>query len=147
MKKSYRTGKYTPRNPDKYVGDLNEITYRSSWELTCFQFFDSNPNILKWASEPFPIQYIKPTDRKLHKYWVDFWVKYKDRHGQIIQEILEIKPMNQIKLQEGRKHSNTTLATHAINMAKWAAAKQWAAAHNITFRLVPGEAIFKQLGT
>ena len=28
----YRSGKYEPKNPEKYIGDIHNIIYRSSWE-------------------------------------------------------------------------------------------------------------------
>ncbi|KKL19318.1 hypothetical protein LCGC14_2466650, partial [marine sediment metagenome] len=60
MAKNWRQGVYEVRNPNKYVGDLKKVIFRSSWELYMNQFLDNNPNILRWSSEEFYIPYIKP---------------------------------------------------------------------------------------
>ena len=38
--------KFLPRFPEKYVGDVNNIFARSSWEVTVMKFFDSRPDII-----------------------------------------------------------------------------------------------------
>ena len=47
----FHQGKYAPRNPEKYVGDVNNIIYRSGWEKRLLIMFDTNPNVLKYSSE------------------------------------------------------------------------------------------------
>ena len=47
----YKQGFYYPKNPNKYVGDVDNIVYRSSWELRVFKWMDDNPSVLEWASE------------------------------------------------------------------------------------------------
>lgn len=37
-KGKYYQGKYKPKNPEKYVGDINNIIFRSSWERNFFFF-------------------------------------------------------------------------------------------------------------
>ena len=41
-------GFYTPRYPQKYLGDPENIQFRSSWEAAFMQFADLNPNIMQW---------------------------------------------------------------------------------------------------
>ena len=50
-------GKYTPENPNKYMGNVNNIVYRSMWERRCMKYFDGNASILKWSSEELAIPY------------------------------------------------------------------------------------------
>ena len=93
-------GRFIPRNPQKYIGNPNNIFFRSSWELKCLKFFDTNPSILRYASEEIAIPYLKPTDGKIHKYYPDFLIIYKDKQGNIKKELLEVKPMKEVRLTE-----------------------------------------------
>ena len=139
--KQFRQGKYTLTNPDKYLGDKDKVFYRSSWELRCFQFFDNNANVLKWASEEIPIKYIKPTDKKIHTYWPDLFVIYADRSGIIKKELIEIKPDKQTK--EPKK--NATLYAkldYAVNISKWKAAASWCESKGIKFRLLTEKQLY-----
>ena len=93
----HKSGKYSPRNPDKYIGDIHNIIYRSSWEYRFCIYCDNNDSILKWSSEPVAIDYYNPLDKKDHKYNVDFYIKVQ-REDQTEQDwIIEIKPENQTK--------------------------------------------------
>ena len=141
MTSKFRQGYYTPVNPEKYAGDVTKIRYMSSWELEFDKFLDNNPNILRWASECVPIPYIKPTDGRVHKYYPDYWVEYRNRDGQIIQEIIEIKPANQVQL--GRRPSTYQQLTHAVNMAKWESCKKFCDARGIVFRVLTENELFK----
>lgn len=145
--KSYRQGLYTPKHPEKYVGDLSKITYRSSWELECFRFLDNNINVYAWCSEPFAIPYIKPTDGKIHKYYVDFYVHYKNSKQEIIKELLEVKPAAQCAPPvRGKKKNKTYLyesVTYAINVAKWKAALNFAEQRGLRFRVITERSLFK----
>ena len=38
-------------NPDKYTGDVKNITYRSMWERNVMKWCDDNPEVLEWAIE------------------------------------------------------------------------------------------------
>jgi len=63
----YKSGKYEPKNPEKYIGDVHNIIYRSSWELRFCIYCDNNDGIVKWSSEPVVIPYYNPLDKKEHK--------------------------------------------------------------------------------
>jgi hypothetical protein len=140
----YKQGYYTPRFPDKYVGDVSKIRYMSSWELECHRFFDGNERVLRWASEEIAIPYIKPTDGKVHKYYPDYWVEFINAHGETIQEIIEVKPHEQTKApRKTHKHMLYEQVMYQINIAKWAAAQEFCRQRNITFRIVTQRAIFK----
>ncbi len=138
-------GYYQPKNVDKYIGDLDKIVYRSSWELTFMNFLDNNKNIVKWASEPFPIPYIKPTTKRVHRYYPDFYVEYADKDGEAKKELIEVKPLQQTRRCRS-KNPKTKLyedITFAINMAKWEAAKSFCDNQGITFRILTEREIFK----
>lgn len=126
---------YKLKNPDKYIGGNKEyIRCMSSWEIEAHTFFDTNANILAWASEPLPIPYVKPTDGKVHRYFPDYYIKYLDKYGNIIQEIVEIKPHAQTVLRENA--SQIERVEYSINQAKWRYAKAWCDAHEINFRVM-----------
>ena len=140
-------GRYHPRNPEKYVGDVNKIRFMSSWEREAHQFFDNNPNIIRWSSEEIKIPYIKPTDGKLHHYYPDYWIEYKNRAGQIVQEIIEVKPATQTRppvLKGKRKKQQLYESiTWAINVAKWKACQDFCNKYNIKFRIITENHMFK----
>lgn len=141
----FAQGLYVPKFPEKYIGRLDRIVYRSSWELDAFQFFDRNINIYKWCSEPFAIPYIKPTDGRLHKYYPDFYVEYRNKRGDYIREVIEVKPASQMRPSRA-KRSKTRLTediTYAINQAKWAAATEWCNQRGLVFRIVNENGLFK----
>ena len=144
MANNFRQGIFTPKHPNKYVGDVNKIRYMSSWELELHKFFDGNPNVLRWSSEEIVIPYIKPTDGLIHKYYPDYWVEYQTKNGEIVQEVIECKPATQTRQPRGnRKHSLYEKVTFAVNTAKWAAAQEWCRQRNLKFRIVTEKSIFK----
>lgn len=124
-------GKFTPRDPKKYMGNPTNIIYRSSWELRVMNYFDRNPNILQWASEEFSIPYISPIDGRRHRYYPDFMIKSREKDGRISTRVIEVKPKKQC--QPPKKRSKITKAylsevkAWGINSAKWTAAKEFCA--------------------
>ena len=74
---SYK-GKYKPTYPEKYLGDPTNIIYRSLWERKFCKYCDLNDSIIKWASEEITIPYRSPIDNRIHRYFPDFYIKYKD---------------------------------------------------------------------
>ena len=125
---SYK-GKFRPSNSSKYKGDPTNIIYRSLWELKFMRYCDTNQDILKWASEELWIPYKSPVDNRLHKYFPDFYIKYKNTSGKIIESLIEIKPARQVagpNLQKTKtKKYLSEVYEYAKNMAKWEAAKEY----------------------
>lgn len=144
--RGFQQGFFTPKHPEKYVGDVNHIRYMSSWEFKFDRFLDNNPNVLEWSSEEIAIPYIKPTTGRVHKYYPDYWMKYKDKQGQIQQAIIEIKPESQRRApKRGRKKESTFLhesLTYAVNIAKWKAATQFCNKYGMKFKLVSENQLF-----
>ena len=91
---SYK-GKYQPLFPTKYKGDCTNIIYRSLWERKFMVYCDKNENILEWGSEEIIVPYRSPVDNRYHRYFPDFYIKYKDNNGKIKKSIIEIKPFKQ----------------------------------------------------
>jgi hypothetical protein len=130
MKNYPRVGKYRVQNKEKYVADLQECEYRSSWELKYMKYLDRQPNVLEWASENVIIPYYNPVEKKTRRYFVDFYVKVRTTEGFIKKYIIEIKPLNQC--YPPKKHKRTSngyrsaLKAYIRFQCKWKAAKKWA---------------------
>lgn len=141
--KRFTQGLFTPKNPHKYMGDPTKIRYMSSWELETHKFFDNNEKVLRWGSEVIAIPYLKPTTGKMHKYLVDYFVEYINRDGVIVRELIEVKPLSQVKApRSNSKHKLYEQLTYAINIAKWEAAAHYAKQHNMVFKILTEKQIF-----
>jgi len=99
----YLQGVYRPRHPEKYKGNINDIIYRSSYELQFMHYCDSNPSIIHWGSEEVVIPYLKPTDNRIHKYYLDFWIEYisneYEQQDDYWEEIIESNYTEDQKIQ------------------------------------------------
>jgi hypothetical protein len=126
----YRQGKYRPQNPEKYNGDPTNIVYRSSYELKFMQYCDLTESVNGWKSEEFWIPYRSPIDNKIHRYFPDFFVKYKDKDGNNRHLVVEIKPQKDLKMPETNPKRKTkswaySVKTWAVNQAKWEACREY----------------------
>ncbi len=137
------SGRFTPKNPQKYVGDANNIIYRSSWECKVMSWLDRNDNIVSWASEELIIPYISPVDGRRHRYFPDFLVKVKTRDGSVKTMILEVKPKKQTEKPEQRKRITkqyiNEVATWGVNQAKWKAATEFCLDRGWEFKILTEE--------
>ncbi len=134
MHKTYK-GKYVIRNPDKYVGDPDDVIYRSLWEKSAFKWCEDSPRVKRWNSEQVIIPYMCEADRKVCRYHLDLCVEFAD--GRIV--LVEIKPANQTK--QPKKRSRTTkkylkeVAVYAKNQSKWKAAAAFAKKNGVEFEI------------
>lgn len=130
----FSKGIFKPKHPEKYIG-LSQIQYKSSWELAFCNFCDTNPYIIKWASESIKIPYRNPLTAQQTVYVPDFLIQYLDKSGKVHIELIEIKPASQAILERvGRNRVNQ--AHYVKNQAKWAAARAYCRQQGITFRVV-----------
>ena len=138
----YLQGKYKPKNPKKYRGDVNNIIYRSSWELKFLNYLDRNHNVLEYASEEIAIPYVSPIDNRIHRYFADFYVKSKIPDGTVQVQIVEVKPLAQTKPPKPNKSGRKTkrllneAKTYAVNKAKWTAAEEFCKDNGYTFVII-----------
>lgn len=140
----FKQGYYTPKHPEKYLGDPTKIVYRSSWELNLHKFFDNNTRVIKWGSEIVSIPYLKPTDGRIHKYYPDYYVEFINTDGEIIRELIELKPLAQTRQPRGRGKQNLyEQLTFAVNVSKWAAAEEWCRTRGINWRIVTERSVYK----
>ena len=124
---SYK-GKYQPRFPSKYKGNPTKIIYRSLWERKFMQYCDFSNNILEWASEEISIPYRSPIDRRIHKYFPDFYIKVQESNGKIKKYLIEIKPKRQTQppvKKSSKKAYIYEAHEYAKNQAKWKMAKEF----------------------
>ena len=124
MKNKAVKGRYRPLNPNKYMGNVKRITYRSLWERRFMLYCDRSDQIVEWASEELHIPYVSPKDNKWHNYYPDFMVNTCD--GRVI--IVEIKPYYQKK--------------YKVNRAKWAAAEEYCEDHGYEFMVMTEKELF-----
>lgn len=136
----YHQGTFVPKNPRKFEGMNGKITFRSSWELKCMEFFDQNPSITKVLSECIAIPYFNPVKRRVANYYPDFYLEYTDKTGAKKKVLIEVKPMAQVVEQ----HNETTYAklTRAVNIAKWEAAVKWCNSRSVEFQILTEKQIF-----
>ena len=133
-------GLFRPKNPGKYLGDPNKIVFRSSWEMMFFKWCDATPAVMQWASEEFSIPYLNPIKNRVAQYYPDALVIYRDKTGQVLKEIVEIKPYKETVLTP-RASEQDKLAL-IVNEAKWKAAALFAEQQGMKFRVLTERTIF-----
>ena len=106
--RAYEQGTFNLTNPAKYFG-AKTPKYKSSFELRFMEWCDKNKNVIKWAYEPYHIDYIfcKPpnfpdwveqlVDGKQHKYFIDFHVELIDNKQLIDFNFIPIDIQKSIK--------------------------------------------------
>ncbi len=131
---SYK-GRYKLKNPKKYAGDPDKITYRSLWERNTFRWCENNPKVKLWNSEGVVVPYKSSVDGRIHRYFVDLLVQMEDKKTYLI----EIKPKNQTippkKRSRRTKKYIREIATFAVNRDKWEAANKFAEHNGWTFQV------------
>lgn len=167
-----KQGYYTPRNPDKYIGDLSKIIYRSSWELIFMNYVDTNDKVVAWTSEPEPgIPYYDKITQKSRIYYPDFLMRVaigedeKSGKIQVHDYLVEIKPKKEYphrlsngqlyqpkptKTKTGRitekrqEQYNRELKTYLLNSYKMKAAQAFCNENNKTYLVIDEDWIDKQ---
>jgi TnsA endonuclease N terminal len=107
-------------------------------------YCDTNEYILQWSSEEIIVPYYSPVDKKWHRYFPDFYIKYRDKSGQICESLIEIKP----KIQTSAPQVKTTpkgrptsrflreAITWEVNQAKWKAAQEYCLDRKWEFKII-----------
>jgi len=139
MRKTY-TGRYIPKFPEKYRGDVKNIVFRSLWERKVMFYLDTNLNVLEWWSEELAIPYVSPVDGKYHRYFPDFGATAITKSGTKKTFLIEVKPFKQTKEPEIKKRKTrqylTEVVTYGVNQAKWKAAREYCIDRGWEFKLV-----------
>tara|TARA_B100001996_G_scaffold144477_1_gene109932 strand:- start:3498 stop:3938 length:441 start_codon:yes stop_codon:yes gene_type:complete len=134
-------GKFRPKRPKKYKGDPTQIIYRSLWERKFMEYCDLTENISQWQSEEFWIPYKSPLDNKVHRYFPDFFIKYRDALGKMRNVVIEVKPAKQLKMPKKNPKKRTKswayeVQTYVVNQAKFKAAEAYCADRKYEFRIM-----------
>jgi len=134
------SGKFSPRNTKKYLGDPTNIWYRSLWERRVMVHLDENTSVIGWSNEEIVIPYLSPVDNRWHRYFPDFYVKVQNRQGLVESMILEVKPKSQAvppkpKDKVTRQYIRE-VTTWGVNDAKWKAAQEYCKDRNWKFSLI-----------
>ena len=137
-------GRFTPKNPSKYVGDVDKIFFRSLWETKVMQWMDSRASVIKWGSEEISIPYVSPLDGKVHRYFPDFFMEYiHEETGEIRKEIVEVKPLHESDPKFAK--SDRSKDALVVNESKWRAASLYCEQRGMTFRVLTEKSIFRQV--
>jgi hypothetical protein len=147
----YNNGYYNIKNVSKYIGDPTQIIYRSSWERKFCVFCDSSQSVIKWSSEPFPIKYYSPVDKRIHEYNIDFFMRTQHTNGTIEDYLVEIKPKKKLSKPEPPTKQtlkklveyNDSIKEYIINCAKFAAAKCFAAKMGYKFIVLTEDFLYQ----
>lgn len=132
-------GFYRLINPDKYLGDINKVYYRSNLELNAFNFCDKNPYVIKWGAELFKIPYMKPMpdgSMKPSIYVPDIYVEYLNKNKEYKKVLMEVKPEKFINKSKSKNRKTALVEnyTYMVNMYKMEAAKKWCSKKGIEYR-------------
>jgi hypothetical protein len=133
--------RFLPKHPEKYVGDVNNIWARSTWEVTVMKWMDCRKAIKCWGSEEIAIPYLHPIDHKVHNYFPDFFVIY-EKDGEEHKEIVEVKPRHES--EEKYAKSERSKEALKVNEAKWKYAAMWCEERNMSFRVITEHSIYVQ---
>lgn len=150
MKYKSHKGWYVLQHPEKFIKPLDGymesymykdgvsyIQYKSMLERIAFRYADMNPKIAKFSIEPFNIKYIKPTDNKPHRYFIDMFIEFVTGE----KFIVEIKSKGEtqqpkkpkILNEKNAKYYKDSIITYAVNKAKWESASEFAKQKNMKF--------------
>jgi hypothetical protein len=154
----FKQGYFSCSSPEKYIGDVTNIIYRSSWELRFMNYCDTNPKVLKWSSEPenFAVPYFHPIVEKVQNYYIDFLIQ-TEVDGVPKINLVEIKPKSQLPEEYGGKRPilegerwtlkkakeyNRKLETYIVNKSKFKAATEFAESKGWGFAILTEEDLF-----
>tara|TARA_B100000953_G_scaffold232125_1_gene193495 strand:+ start:189 stop:638 length:450 start_codon:yes stop_codon:yes gene_type:complete len=145
-------GKYKVKNPNKYVGAVDKVRYRSSWERRFMVYCDvTQPKIERWSSEELVLPYVSPADGRVHRYFPDFWIEQRDENGKLSTMVIEVKPKAQCVPPKIPKTKNSKskyrylreMKTWKVNEAKWKVAEEFCAERKWIFKLLTEDHLVK----
>lgn len=136
----FKQGYFKPKNPEKYAGNIYNITYRSSYEFKFFTMLDENQNVVKWSAECFIVKYISPIDQKTHNYYPDVYFELK-KGEEIAKFVGEIKASTFLKKPKREDFTNKIsylkkLKIFLVNYAKAEATKKYCAEKGYTYKFI-----------
>lgn len=87
---------------------------------------------------------MSPLDGKIHRYFPDFYIKVKEKTGDIKKYLIEIKPKKQVMGPTTTPKRKTKswvneVKEYAKNKAKWKAAEEYCANRLLEFKILTEE--------
>lgn len=151
-KREYSKYLYVVQNKEKLIGNDIKIICRSSWEHRMCSFLDLKEDVLKWGYEILTIEYFSPIDKKMHRYYPDFYAEMKEKNNIIKKYIIEVKPDNQTIPPKQPKNNNKKATKRYIyeayeyvrNQCKWEAAKKFCEKKGYEFKIITENEIFNK---
>ena len=98
------------------------------------QYCEAQALITLWGYECIEIPYVYSVDKKVHRYYPDFYVEFKDGR----KFIIEIKPENQATGKGGLYNK----LCYVKNVDKWNACKAFCDAKGMEFKVVTEKDLF-----
>ena len=152
MYETAKQGWYKILNQEKFIKPIDEhmrsfkdghVNYKSSLELKAIRYCDYNKHIVKWSLEPFNVKYLKPTDGKVHRYYIDFFIEFStgDKFLVEVKSKGETVPPKKPKKATDKSimRYQKAIQTYAVNCAKWEAAKKFAQERGLRFIILSEE--------
>lgn len=128
-------GRYRIKNTEKYIGNIHNCIYRSSWERALMYWCDTSPKVTKWGVEYVKIPYVCETDGKLHTYHIDFVIKFNSIKQWFLVEVKPDKETRAPKPSKNRFKQIKEEFKWAKNNSKWNAATIYAGKKNMKFEI------------
>lgn len=135
-------GRFIPKRPGKYCGDVDRIWFRSHPELQFMNFLDRNLYVTSWSSEHPGTSIDYKVDGVTHKYYPDFIVKFSTsevnkRKNKLSPPrettcLIELKPESQFN----PKSSSANEELIRVNRAKFLAAQTLCEERGWEFRVL-----------
>lgn len=150
MYKSAKQGLFKLTHPEKFIKVLDEymqssknegyVEYKSSLEYKAIRYADFNPAVVGWSMEPFAIPYIKPTDGKVHRYYIDMFLIFKNGEKFLVEiksyaETVEPKRPKHMTEKAAHRYLNQIM-TYKTNQAKWEQARKFAEKKGLHFAVL-----------
>lgn len=113
-------------------------------------FCDTNDNVVEWSSEEVIVPYRSPFDQKIHRYFVDFCIKVRNKEGMLEILLVEIKPKKktvkpEMAVTAGARLTKSKLMEirdWMVNNAKWEAAREFCSDRKWKFQILTEDDIF-----
>lgn len=141
-----KQGYYNPVNPTKYIGPVDRIIYRSSLEKEFMIECDTNPQVVRWQSEPdfLNIRYVNPFKKRMATYYPDFYIQFNSRKKGLLHLVIEIKASNMMSIPKGGvgKMANFVKVNFVLNQAKKQAAEKICASKGMLYMVMTDKSDF-----
>lgn len=110
-------------------------------------YLDLREEVHSWQSEEKFVVYYDPVTKKNRRYFPDFLVKFKNSKGEMVTEMIEVKPKAEVEgpsrnPKRRTKYWAQSVQTYITNLAKWEAAEKYCKERGYRFRIMTEEHIF-----